>query len=147
MPNVGMMPPATSKPNVKPPRNNDRQTLGHVGEDRVIDHYRSNGFRLLARNWRDGNRGELDLVFALGDDLVVTCEVKTRRTDTYGDGLEAVTPQKQARLRRLTAAWLTAHRPEFATLGLLPKVRARIDVAAVKLQRGTAEIVVVEGAC
>lgn len=62
---------------------------------------------VLERNWRCPV-GEIDLVLRDGSTLVV-CEVKTRRTRTFGDPVEAITRAKLARLRRLTAAWLAAH--------------------------------------
>jgi putative endonuclease len=36
-------------------------------------------------------------------------EVKTRSSVAYGHPLEAITPAKLARLRRLAAAWCEAH--------------------------------------
>jgi putative endonuclease len=131
-----------------------RQVLGRAGEDRVLEWYLTRGFFLLDRNWHDGPRGELDLVLGFIEDgptpklpLVVTVEVKTRRTDTYGSGLEAVTPPKQLRLRRLTAAWMQAHRELLDEHGMAHNVDLRIDVAAVRLDRTGAHIDVVEGAC
>jgi putative endonuclease len=134
--------PATSPT----PPNSARQQLGHAGEDRVITHYQDLGFELLDRNWHDGRRGEIDLVFALNT-LIVICEVKTRRTDTYGDGLEAVTPTKQKRLRHLAAAWMTAHRDLVNHRCAGDQAELRIDVAAVRLGIGPPVIEVVEGAC
>ncbi len=129
-----------------PAVNNDRQLLGRAGEERVIAWYLDLGFSLVDRNWRDGRRGEVDLVFHR-DQLIVICEVKTRRTDTFGDGLEAVTADKQRRLRRLAWAWMAAHREKIAELCHSSNVDLRIDVAAVRLGKGPAQITVVEGAC
>jgi putative endonuclease len=134
----------TSKPDK--PVNTARQQLGHAGEERVIAHYQALGFVLLDRNWHDGRRGEIDLVFGL-DQLIVICEVKTRRTDTYGDGLEAVTADKQRRLRRLAAAWIAAKRDIVEHHWPHGQIDLRIDVAAVRLGVGPAVINVVEGAC
>jgi putative endonuclease len=81
-----------------------RAALGHLGEERAAEHYRAHGYAVLERNWRCA-AGELDLICARGTTLVV-CEVKARSRTTHGHPLEAVTPAKQRRLRRLAAAYL-----------------------------------------
>ena len=86
---------------------NARRTLGATGESLAADLYRKLGFTIVDRNWRC-NSGELDLVVACGD-LLIFCEVKTRRTDFFGSPAEAVGYAKQARLRRLAAAWMSEH--------------------------------------
>lgn len=123
------------------PLPDQRQALGRAGEDRALADYTSRGYELLDRNWRDGKKGELDLVLLQGATVVV-CEVKTRRSDSFGDALEAVTVSKQLRLRRLASAWLTANRDR------LPhrQIELRIDVAAVRLGRNVT-VEIVEGAC
>jgi len=98
-----------------------RAALGHFGEDRAVAHYRTHGYAVLERNWR-GAAGEVDLICARGGTLVV-CEVKTRSRATYGHPLEAVTPAKQQRLRRLAAAYLRSQDRRWAEV--------RFDVATV----------------
>jgi putative endonuclease len=105
----------------QPDRSN--QARGAFGEDLAAAWYRRLGFEVLDRNWRC-SAGELDLVVRAGD-LVVFCEVKARRSDGFGGAVAAVDHRKQARVRRLGAAWLAAH-PEVAG-GL----RVRFDVVAV----------------
>jgi putative endonuclease len=56
------------------------------------------------------------------------CEVKTRSTNRFGEPFEAVTPAKQARLRRLAAEWL---RLRGSTLGPRPS-NLRFDVASIR---------------
>ena len=84
-----------------------RLATGGYGEARAARHLVELGMVVLDRNWRC-ELGELDLVLRDGDVLVV-CEVKTRATAAYGSPLEAVTPAKVARLRRLAARWLEVH--------------------------------------
>ncbi len=81
-----------------------RQALGRYGEDRVERWYAERGYSVLARNWRCG-AGELDLVVTDGSQLVF-CEVKTRSSDRYGTGFEAITVAKQQQVRRLAAQYL-----------------------------------------
>jgi putative endonuclease len=98
-----------------------RSKLGRCGEDAACDLYRRLGFHVVERNYRSG-RGEIDVVARRGDTLVF-CEVKTRRSDEWGLPAEAVDRGKQARLRRLAAAWMAERRPG--------SVDVRFDVVSV----------------
>ncbi len=113
-----------------------RRALGAAGEDLAAAWYEAEGYRVLARNWRCRD-GELDLVVARPD-VLVFCEVKTRRSDAYGGPAAAVTYTKQQRIRRLALQFLREHSMHAPSL--------RFDVAAVHKQRGRApEIEVLEG--
>jgi putative endonuclease len=115
-----------------------RRTLGDAGEDLVARWYADAGYRVLDRNWRC-REGELDVVLARGQ-VLVFCEVKTRRTTAFGIPAEAVTATKQRRLRTLAMRWLDEH----------PAARARtlrFDVASVMAPRdGEVVIDVIEAA-
>jgi putative endonuclease len=95
--------------------------LGRRGEDLAADYLVGTGLVLLSRNWRCRD-GEVDLVATDGERLVV-CEVKTRSGTGYGEPSEGVTSVKAARIRRVTAAWLRAHRVGWCEI--------RFDVLAV----------------
>lgn len=95
--------------------------LGAYGERLAAAHLRAAGMTVLDRNWRCP-QGEIDIVARDGDVLVI-CEVKTRRSVALGHPLEAVTPRKAARLRRLAAAWIQQR-------GVHP-VEVRIDLVGV----------------
>lgn len=103
------------------------QAVGRRGEDLACAHLVARGFELVERNWRC-SLGELDIVARRGD-LLVFCEVKTRRSQRFGSPLEAVTHAKALRLRKLAARWTGEHSVRAAQL--------RIDVIAVLLQPGT----------
>ena len=85
-----------------------RMATGGYGEACAARYLTQQGMVLLDRNWRC-ELGELDLVLRDGA-VLVFCEVKTRASATFGAPLEAVTPAKTARLRRLAARWLAEHR-------------------------------------
>ncbi len=108
-----------------------RGQLGRLGEELACERLTALGLRIVARNWRC-RTGEIDVV-AAGPDLLVFCEVKTRRGHGYGTPAEAVTPAKRARLRQLAAAYLAAVEH--------PACRVRFDVVAVHWPRGHAPVV------
>ena len=107
-----------------------RTDLGRTGEDAAEKLYRKLGFSLVERNYRCP-AGEIDLVVRRGP-LVVFCEVKARRTDRWGEPAEAVGYAKQARLRRLAAAWLSERKPG--------SVEIRFDVVSVIVRPGRVEL-------
>lgn len=102
-----------------------RQAVGAYGERLASQYLEGEGLVVLARNWRCAD-GEVDLILRDGDD-VVFCEVKTRRSTSFGTPAEAIGPEKVRRLRRLAARWL-------AESSLRPR-EIRFDVVAVLPQR------------
>ncbi len=96
-------------------------SLDRRGERAAERHLRSLGYKIVARRDR-GRLGELDLV-AVDRRTVVFVEVKTRRSHQAGHPLEAVGPEKQARLSRLALAYLKRHD--------LLECDSRFDVVAV----------------
>ena len=95
--------------------------LGQRGEDVAVEYLTGNGVVVLSRNWRC-REGDVDLVATDGERLIV-CEVKTRSGTGYGEPAEGVTPAKAARIRRVAAEWLRAHRVGWCEI--------RFDVLAV----------------
>jgi putative endonuclease len=81
--------------------------LGRRGEQYATWFYRLRGYRIVERNARERS-GELDLIVRRGSTLVFV-EVKTRASRSAGEGLDSVTPQKQAQVIRQSARWLAQH--------------------------------------
>jgi putative endonuclease len=111
-----------------------RRALGARGEDAAAAWYTKQGYEVVARNWRCRD-GELDLIVRAGRTYVF-CEVKTRTSTKFGAPVEAVTRDKQMRIRRLAARWLEDGAPG-------PAKDIRFDVASVL---GPRDVEVVEGA-
>lgn len=111
-----------------------RQALGKEGEDLAARQLAAAGLEILARNWRCRD-GEIDIVARdrtrPGADVLVICEVKTRRGVGFGTPLEAVTPAKAARLRRLASRWLAAQRADAPGEPHAGYAHVRFDVVSV----------------
>ncbi|MFJ1744707.1 YraN family protein [Streptomyces sp. NPDC088116] len=112
--------------------------LGQYGEDLAARLLAEAGLTVLARNWRCGRTGEIDIVArdrdARGWDMLVVCEVKTRRAGSFEHPMAAVTPEKADRLRRLAGCWLER-------CGGPPPGGVRIDLIGVLLPRRGAPVV------
>jgi putative endonuclease len=100
----------------------ERQRIGARGEDLAAAWYEEHGFDVVLRNWRT-RAGEIDLIAARGG-LLVFCEVKTRGTTRFGTAAEAVTTDKQRRVRATARSFLAEH-------DVRPR-QIRFDVAAVE---------------
>lgn len=111
----------------------DRRALGAAGEYTARLVLEEEGLRLLDTNWRDGRRGELDIIARDETDPLrswtVIVEVRTRVGRRKGSALASVDHRKVSRLRALTGAWCRAH-------GHLAS-RVRIDVVAITVDART----------
>lgn len=72
---------------------------GVKAEEKVAEYLGANGHQIVARNWKTPIC-EVDIVSVLNDGIYFT-EVKYRKNDRHGNGLEAVTAEK---LRKMTFA-------------------------------------------
>ncbi|HOK42196.1 MAG TPA: YraN family protein [Thermoclostridium caenicola] len=82
---------------------NNRE-LGRIGEEAAVRHILSQGMKLLARNYRFGRMGEIDIIAQDGDTLCFI-EVKARRGDRYGTPAEAVLPGKRKTIIKVAQAY------------------------------------------
>ncbi|MFI5754133.1 YraN family protein [Streptomyces sp. NPDC051569] len=112
--------------------------LGRYGEELAARRLVASGMTVLARNWRCGRTGEIDIVArdtdVRGGEVLVVCEVKTRRDASFEHPMAALTRDKVDRLRRLAACWLER-------CGGPPPGGVRIDLIGVLLPRRGAPVV------
>ncbi len=99
--------------------------LGAFGEAAAAEYLRKKRYQILGMNYRCP-QGELDVI-AKQKDTVVFAEVKLRREGGFASAAEAVTPQKQRRLRLAAEAWLAENE--------LDDVPCRFDVIEIYLER------------
>jgi len=111
------------------PSNPEHLRLGVRGEKLAGRFLRRNGFKVLYRNFRGRQGGEIDLVCRERDTLVFV-EVKTRTREDYGRPLEAVHRRKRQRISLGGLAWLRL-------LGN-PDILFRFDVVEVTIAEGAA---------
>ena len=82
--------------------------LGKWGEDVAADFLVGKGFRIVERNWKVG-RKEIDII-AAKERLLLFVEVKTRRSNAYGDPYEAVDWKKRRTLIAAMRQYIALHR-------------------------------------
>ncbi|HRQ37117.1 MAG TPA: YraN family protein [Chloroflexota bacterium] len=101
-----------------------RKKLGAWGERVAATYLESQGYRLIARNWRC-RHGEIDLIAQAGE-LILFVEVKTRRGRDMGMPEEALTPAKSRKLIALAETYMAEYDLD---------ADWRIDLVAVELDK------------
>lgn len=101
----------------------NKRSIGNKYEERAAGYIRSQGARILERNYRN-RMGEIDII---ADDAGTICfvEVKYRRDETSGDPTEAVGERKQFTICRVADHYRMVKR-------LSEDIPYRFDVAAIK---------------
>jgi len=119
----------------------DRFRTGRAGEEAAAAFYIRNGYEILARNWRWGRKGEIDIIaYHRKDDIIAICEVKTRSPQPLARPCLSVDAAKQKKLRILAEVYLLQNPvPESAAV--------RFDVLEVILEKeGKALLHLIENA-
>ena len=99
--------------------------LGRQGEKVAVRHLKKCGYAIVKRNYRS-RLGEIDIIAQEGKKLCFV-EVKARRGREYGEGKEAVTATKQAKIVRAALGFLMQHK--------LMAQDCRFDVVAVEFDK------------
>ena len=105
---------------------------GHEGEDEACSFITGLGYRIVKRNFRFGNVGEIDIVAMDGDQLVFI-EVKARTSSaSFGKPEDAVDWRKQKQLKRVAEGYYHINK--------LQDQACRFDVIAVDKSGSTPEL-------
>lgn len=86
----------------------DRKNLGYRGEDLACALLEYKGYKIIERNYKT-KAGEIDIIAKNGTKLSFI-EVKTRLSDAYGMGREAVDINKQMHIRKTAEIFLVNNR-------------------------------------
>ena len=105
----------------------DGREIGDMGELIAARWLAAHGRKVLYRNYRGPNRGEVDIV-ARHRDVLTFVEVKSRTSTAFGRPADAVGPDKQRLIQRGALDWLRL-------LGN-PRIKFRFDIAEVILVEG-----------
>ena len=82
----------------------DPHELGKTGEDLAVAYLQGKGYQILERNWRSGHK-EIDII-AQKEGVLVAVEVKTRKSDAFGEPEVAVRSEKRQKLIRAADAYV-----------------------------------------
>lgn len=105
----------------------DPAELGRWGEAIAADYLRNHNHRILRRNFRYQNSGEIDLITRDKTEQVLCfIEVKTRTSERFGRPALAVDEHKRRRILRGARKWLKALN--------LPEIRFRFDIIEVVVE-------------
>jgi putative endonuclease len=104
-------------------KSSGRMRTGKKGEDIACAYLKSRGYRIVERNYKCP-LGELDIVARDGD-AIVFVEVKSRKSEEFGDPQLAVGLKKQKKVSRISLAYLKEKH--------LYPCNARFDVVAIKM--------------
>ena len=72
---------------------------GKKGEELAVEYLVKNGYKIVEQNKRFSRFCEIDII-ALDKNILVFCEVKTRKTDICGSPFEAITKSKYQNIKK-----------------------------------------------
>ena len=78
-----------------------------MGEKRVVRYLKENGYEVLESNLRFHHR-EVDIVAKKGD-VIVFVEVKTRKTEKFGKGMDSIVFGKKRNMLSVARYYIDKH--------------------------------------
>jgi putative endonuclease len=125
--------PASDGPGNPP----EKITVAATGEMAAEKFLRKKGYRIVTRNFRARNHGEIDIIAVDGDTLCFV-EVKARVSEAFGGPEAAVTKKKQLRIVRAAQYYISRKK--------LHEVPCRFDVVSVRLGQDAPQVEVIRDA-
>lgn len=116
--------------------NRNNLFLGRSGEDEAAELLKKNGYKILARNYKN-KLGEVDII-AQDKDRICFVEVKTRRSGRFGLPAESIQLSKQRQISKIAL--------NFLKQGNLLDRKARFDVVSVIYSNGEPKLDLIKGA-
>ncbi|MBN2070223.1 MAG: YraN family protein [Candidatus Krumholzibacteriota bacterium] len=101
------------------------QVCGAAGERIAGEYLELIGYRIIEKNFRTGHL-EIDII-ASDDDCIVFVEVKTRKSDRFGEAYDSISRKKISNIRKAACNYLS-NREDKAFFH-----QVRIDVVAIDL--------------
>lgn len=99
--------------------------LGNYGEDLACQFLEKNGYKILERNKSFSRFCEIDIIAQIKNTLVFV-EVKTRKTNSFGSPLEAITKTKYNHIKQGALTYLSESKNKFSNF--------RIDAIGITLE-------------
>ena len=109
---------------------------GQRGEDIAVAYLKSKGYRILQRNYKC-LFGEVDIVAKDGNTIVFV-EVKSRKSEDFGDPQTAIGWEKKKKISRVSLKYLDEKH--------LYSCDARFDVVAIKMLPAGNEVELIQNA-
>ncbi|MDQ3046527.1 MAG: YraN family protein [Bacteroidota bacterium] len=113
----------------------EHNDTGAKGENLAVDYLKSKGYTTLETNWRFKNL-EADIIAKINDTLVIA-EVKTRRSNYFGEPETFVTKQKQKNLIKAANEYIERNELD---------LEVRFDIISIVLGKDRMEINHIEDA-
>ena len=106
------------------------QNFGKQGEEITSDFLIKKGYKILCRNWHS-RFGEVDII-AQKNNQIIFIEVKTRKTDSMGSGIESVTRKKINKIIRTGISYLNKNNIQYKSY--------KIEIVVLKLENSSVNI-------
>ena len=88
-------------------QNTNKRQEGDEGEELAVKLLTSKGYKIIERNYRFGNKGEIDIIAKDTETgYTVFIEVKMKTNLEFGDPEYSVTKKKMGQVRRMATAYM-----------------------------------------